>query len=125
LMNIALSSPMIERRSAADGPPLLELQEVSKWYGGHTSLIQRVASGFRAPVTDTRIHAVDGVSVAIRQGGMVGRVGESGCGKSTVGRLITGLLRPSKGQVLYRGEDRASLRRDEAKAATLKTQMIF
>jgi len=50
------------------------------------------------------VRAVDGVSFDLRQGEVVGMVGESGCGKSTMARVISGLLRPTSGEVLFHGE---------------------
>ncbi|MBV8169628.1 MAG: ATP-binding cassette domain-containing protein, partial [Alphaproteobacteria bacterium] len=49
------------------------------------------------------VRAVDGVSLAVGEGEVLGLVGESGCGKSTIGRIVAGILPPSEGAVRYRG----------------------
>lgn len=72
-----------------------------------------------------KLHAVDGVSFTVERGETLGLVGESGCGKSTTGRLVLRLLPATKGQVLFDGED--VLRAGPAKLKVLrrKMQMIF
>ncbi len=54
--------------------------------------------------TTGHIHAVDGVSFSVREGETLGLVGESGCGKSTIGRQIVGLERPTEGIIRYDGK---------------------
>ena len=72
------------------------------------------------------LKAVDGVDFAIRKGETLSLVGESGCGKSTVARLIVGLYRPTRGSVLFEGVDLAALRtRAEQAAVRKRFQMIF
>ena len=75
--------------------PILELKNVSKFFGKG-----------REQVT-----AVDSISLNIEHGEIVCLVGESGCGKSTTGRMVVGLLPPSDGQILYQGQDIVAMER--------------
>ncbi len=75
--------------STVEGRPILELADVSRT--------------FRVP--DGVITAVDRISLAIAKSEALCLVGESGCGKTTTGRMMAGILRPTSGQVLYQGED--------------------
>jgi oligopeptide/dipeptide ABC transporter ATP-binding protein len=77
----------------APGDVLLEVQDLRKYFPARAGLFAR--SG--------KVHAVDGVSFWVREGETLGLVGESGCGKSTTGRLILRLLEPSDGEVRWRG----------------------
>src|SRR5207237_8315311 len=56
-----------------------------------------------------QVYAVDGVSFEIRRGETLGLVGESGCGKSTVGRTVLELLEPTEGKIIVRGRDRTGI----------------
>jgi oligopeptide transport system ATP-binding protein len=71
------------------------------------------------------VRAVDGVSFDIRKGETLGLVGESGCGKSTTGRAILQLIKPTDGHVLYEGADLAHLRGGALRRQRRKMQMIF
>ena len=71
------------------------------------------------------LKAVDGVSFAIEKGETLGLVGESGCGKTTVGRALVRLYHPTAGQVIYEGKDIASLSENELIPYRRKMQMIF
>jgi peptide/nickel transport system ATP-binding protein len=71
------------------------------------------------------VHAVTGISFDIVQGETLGLVGESGCGKSTTGRAIVQLPRPTSGRVVFRGTDLLSLKPGDLRAIRPKLQMIF
>jgi oligopeptide transport system ATP-binding protein len=71
------------------------------------------------------VKAVDGVSFAIRRGETLGLVGESGCGKTTTGRCILQLERPTSGQVIFEGVDLTTLGQVELRAVRRRVQVIF
>src|SRR5665648_340635 len=71
------------------------------------------------------VHAVDGVSFNINRGETLGLVGESGCGKSTTGRTILQLYRPTSGHVYYDDKDLATMKGEELRKMRRKMQMIF
>jgi peptide/nickel transport system ATP-binding protein len=71
------------------------------------------------------VHAVDGVNLDIHEGETLGLVGETGCGKSTMARLITRLLTPTSGSILFEGEDIATRTKAEMKPLRREMQIIF
>jgi peptide/nickel transport system ATP-binding protein len=71
------------------------------------------------------VRAVDGISFDVREGETIGLVGESGCGKSTTARLVTRLLEPTDGKIIYRGEDIAHASRADLKPLRRDMQIIF
>ena len=72
-----------------------------------------------------RVRAVDGVSFTIRRGETLGLVGESGCGKTTTGRCILQLERPTSGRILFEGVDLTTLEHNALRAVRRRVQVIF
>jgi peptide/nickel transport system ATP-binding protein len=86
--------------------------------------LQDLVVEFRAGNGAT-VHAVSGISLDVRRGETLGLVGESGCGKSTTGRAIMQLPRPTAGSVHFEGRDLATLSGEELRRVRPKLQMIF
>ncbi len=107
---------------ATDTPPLLELRDVSKVFDVSPPWLNRMLE--RKP--RLLLHAVDGVSFGIGKGETLALVGESGCGKSTVARLIVGLYAPTRGEISFEGRLLAGRRRGVAGVSVKRPlQMIF
>ena len=104
---------------AADATPMLETQDVARFFDVSRPLIQRVL----AREGRRMLRAVDGISFSIPKGTTLSLVGESGCGKSTVARLVVGLYGPTRGKVMFDGRDLAEARADSAQRRRM--QMIF
>ncbi|MFN2454070.1 MAG: ABC transporter ATP-binding protein [Pyrinomonadaceae bacterium] len=97
-------------------------------YGVKTSELVRVRDLFKhfsIEGSDDVVRAVDGVTFEIFQGETLGLVGESGCGKSTVGRLILRLLEPTRGEIEFEGRNVLELKSKELRALRREMQVIF
>ncbi|MCA9888556.1 MAG: ABC transporter ATP-binding protein [Anaerolineae bacterium] len=88
--------------------PIIELNQITKYFGSKNE----------------RVTAVDAVSLAIEDGEIVCLVGESGCGKSTTGRMVVGLLSPSAGEITYKGRDISAMGRNDYQAYRRAVQII-
>ncbi|MEU4655377.1 oligopeptide/dipeptide ABC transporter ATP-binding protein [Streptomyces sp. NPDC023723] len=84
-----------------------------------------VMGGFPIRRTVGQVQAVDGIDLTVGVGESFGLVGESGCGKSTTGRLITRLLEPTAGKILYKGQDISHAGRKKLAPVRSEIQMIF
>ncbi|GHC78897.1 ABC transporter ATP-binding protein [Limoniibacter endophyticus] len=115
------------RNAAALAPqtPIVEAIGVGKEFGHHADLLQRGFQRLGLSKPNPTVRAVNSVDLAIRRGEVVGLVGESGCGKSTFGRIVAGLLPPSSGRLNWEGRDSTSLRGRERVQAKLNVQMVF
>jgi peptide/nickel transport system ATP-binding protein len=103
------AAPLLDRE------PLLKVEGLTKHFP--------VRSGFFG--ASAAVQAVDGVNFEVRPGETLGLVGESGCGKTTTGRMLVRLLEPTAGRILFEGRDIAHARRRELRTLRQDMQIIF
>ncbi len=115
-MSAVVERSRADAQPAQSGEVILEVRNLVKHFqvgggflGGHSAVAK----------------AVDGISLSIRRGETLGLVGESGCGKTTTGRCILMLERPTSGQVIFEGRDLTTLAAAELRAVRRKIQVIF
>lgn len=104
--------------SIVEEVPLIKVENLKKYYPVKGGIITH---------TTGYIKAVDDVSFSVKRGQTLGLVGESGCGKSTIGRQLVGLETPTEGRILYNGCDLAQIWKDKKQMRQVRTklQMIF
>ena len=105
-----------KEEAVATGKPLLAVRNLTTRFEIRSGLFGKVSN---------RIHAVENVSFDLKQGETLSLVGESGCGKSTIGRSIMRLIEPKGGSVHLCGEDVMAMPADRLRAARRNIQMIF
>ncbi|WP_130799139.1 ABC transporter ATP-binding protein [Streptomyces otsuchiensis] len=103
--------------TATPREPILEVRDLVKHFPLTQGIVLRRQVG--------AVQAVDGVSFELYPGETLGIVGESGCGKSTVAKLLMSLERPTAGSILYKGEDISRLSGRALKAVRRNIQMVF
>ncbi len=111
LANVAAGSPT----SVVAGEPLLKVEGLTKHFP--------VRSGLWGATTTVR--AVDGVSFEVRPGESLGLVGESGCGKTTTGRMLVRLLEPTSGKITFEGQDITHAKGNKLRGLRQDMQIIF
>ena len=99
-----------------DMPPILEVKNLKQYFVA--------GSGLFSTATKT-VKAVDDVSFSIQRGETLGLVGESGCGKTTLGRTILNLQKPTSGEVIFEGQDLAKVSEKEMRALRKHLQIVF
>ncbi len=95
---------------------LVEVRDLKKHFPIHQGILSRVAG---------QVQAVDGISFSIARGEILGLVGESGCGKTTAGRLIVKLIEPTAGEILFEGQDIAPVTGSALRSLRRDMQIIF
>ena len=96
-------------------PPILEVKQLNKQFKLNSSILSH----------STYFKAIDNVSLDVFEGEKLGVVGESGCGKTTLGHLITGLLSPDSGQIYYKNNDITGLSKKQHNSIKKEIQIIF
>ena len=97
----------------------LQVKDLVKHYPVRGSVLGSIAGQRRV------VHAVDGVSFAVTPGEILGLVGESGCGKTTTGKLVTRLEAPTSGSIVFQGRDIAGLSQSQLRTVRQDLQIIF
>ena len=115
-MTATPSAPALLGADIPTGQPLVEVSQLTKSFPIRGGLLQR---------TVAEVKAVDHVDLVIRKGETLGLVGESGCGKTTMGRLILRLIEPTSGTIRFAGQDITKLAGADLRPFRRRMQIIF
>jgi oligopeptide/dipeptide ABC transporter ATP-binding protein len=106
----------VNNTATHDKPAVLDVQDLKKHFPVKKGIFQKTVG---------HVYAVDGVSFSIKEGETLGLVGESGCGKSTVGRALMRLIEPTSGSIKLDGRDVTNLSKRELRPYRREMQIIF
>ncbi len=117
LLNVESKEELIYRRlSVLKGGPILKVNGLKKYYPLKKKIFGRIVD---------YVKAVDDVSFEVYPGETIGLVGESGCGKTTLVRMLTGLIEPTAGQIIFEGTDFAKITSGDLRRMRRSIQIIF
>lgn len=114
--NTASNATASAQASAVELDILLDVQHLTKRFAADTNFFGKATS---------YVQAVDDVSFQIRKGEAFGLVGESGCGKTTVGKMLVNLLKPTSGKIVFDGKELTAMKPAERKQYCKDIQLIF
>lgn len=119
--------PATAVRSVPPGaePPIMRVEGLRRDYVQPSDFIDFIGRKLRGRGKPPPVQAVMGVDLDIRHGEVLAVVGESGCGKTTLGRMLTGIIPPTGGRVFYKSRDIAQLSGAARREYDLAVQMIF
>ena len=114
--NTASNATASAQAGAVEQDILLDVQHLTKRFAADTNFFGKATS---------YVQAVDDVSFQIRKGEAFGLVGESGCGKTTVGKMLVNLLKPTSGKIVFDGKELTAMKPAERKQYCKDIQLIF